>query len=73
VLAPDVALSLSKVKQLNTGSNVGLFDANGVVGGLTTAGVPVIISTDVSCPNTWVLDGSQGCVAAQRNSVGEVR
>ena len=30
VLAPDVALALSKAKQLTSGSNVGLLDANGV-------------------------------------------
>ena len=59
VLAPDVALSLSKAKQHASGSNVGLFDANGVVDGLTIAGVPVLVSTDVAAGNAWGLDSSQ--------------
>jgi HK97 family phage major capsid protein len=59
VLAPDVALTLSKAKQLTTGSNVGLLDANGVGDGVTLAGVPVLVSTDVAAGNAWGLDGTQ--------------
>jgi HK97 family phage major capsid protein len=58
-LAPDVALTLSKAKQLTTGSNVGLLDANGVGDGVTLAGVPVLVSTDVAAGNAWGLDGTQ--------------
>lgn len=59
LLAPDVALSLSKAKQLTSGSNVGLFNANGVTDGLTIAGVPVLVSTDVAAGNAWGIDGTQ--------------
>ena len=59
VLAPDVALTLSKAKQLTSGSNVGLLDANGVGDGITLAGVPVLVSTDVAAGNAWGIDGSQ--------------
>ncbi len=59
VLAPDVALTLSKAKQLDTGSNVGLLDATGVADGTTLAGVPVLVSTDVAAGNAWGLDSSQ--------------
>lgn len=59
VLAPDVALALSKAKQLDSGSNVGLLDANGVGDGTTLAGVPVLVSTDVAAGNAWGLDREQ--------------
>ena len=59
VLAPDVALTLSKAKQLDSGSNVGLLDATGVADGTTLAGVPVLVSTDVGAGNAWGLDSSQ--------------
>jgi len=59
VLAPDVALTLSKAKHLDTGSNVGLLDATGVADGTTLAGVPVLVSTDVAAGNAWGLDSSQ--------------
>ena len=59
ILAPDVALTLSKAKQLDTGSNVGLLDQNGVADGISLAGVPVLVSTDVAAGNAWGLDGSQ--------------
>jgi HK97 family phage major capsid protein len=59
VLSPDVALTLSKAKQLTTGSNVGLLDATGVADGVTLAGVPVLVSTDVAAGNAWGLDASQ--------------
>ena len=59
ILAPDVALTLSKAKQLTTGSNVGLLDANGVGDGTALAGVPVLVSTDVAAGNAWGLDASQ--------------
>jgi HK97 family phage major capsid protein len=59
LLAPDVALTLSKAKQLTSGSNVGLLDANGVGDGVTLAGVPVLVSTDVAAGNAWGLDDSQ--------------
>jgi Resolvase, N terminal domain/Phage capsid family len=65
VLAPDVALTLSKAKQLDTGSNVGLLDATGVADGTTLAGVPVLVSTDVAAGNAWGLDSSQ-VVVVQR-------
>jgi hypothetical protein len=56
VLAPDVALTLSKAKQA-TGSNMGLLDSTGVGDGVTLAGVPVLVSTDVAAGNAWGLDG----------------
>ena len=59
VLAPDVALTLSKAKHLDTGSKVGLLDATGVADGTTLAGVPVLVSTDVAAGNAWGLDSSQ--------------
>lgn len=58
ILAPDVALALSKAKQ-GTASNVGLLDVNGVADGVTLAGVRVLVSTDVPAGNAWGLDGSQ--------------
>ena len=36
-----------------------LLDANGVGDGVTLAGVPVLVSTDVAAGNAWGLDGSQ--------------
>jgi HK97 family phage major capsid protein len=72
ILAPDVALALSKAKQLTSGSNVGLFDANGVVDGLTIAGVPVLVSPEVAAGNAWGLDGSQVFVV-QRTGTKVVR
>ncbi|WP_029116863.1 phage major capsid protein [Mycobacterium sp. URHB0044] len=59
ILAPDVALTLSKAKQLTSGSNVGLLDTTGVADGVTLAGVPVLVSTDVAAGNAWGLDSSQ--------------
>ncbi|WP_199255619.1 phage major capsid protein [Mycolicibacterium mengxianglii] len=59
VLAPDVALALSTTKQLTTGSNVGLLDSTGVADGVTLAGVPVLVSTDVAAGSAWGLDSSQ--------------
>ncbi|NVN51311.1 phage major capsid protein [Mycolicibacterium hippocampi] len=59
ILAPDVALTLSKAKQLTTGSNVGLLDSTGVADGVTLAGVPVLVSTDVAAGNAWGLDSDQ--------------
>jgi HK97 family phage major capsid protein len=59
ILAPDVALALSKAKQLSSGSNVGLLDANGVADGVTLAGVKVLVSTDVAAGNAWGVDASQ--------------
>lgn len=58
LVAPDVALALSKAKQ-GTASNVGLLDATGVADGVTLAGVPVIVSADVPAGNAWGIDGSQ--------------
>jgi HK97 family phage major capsid protein len=71
ILAPDVALALSKAKQA-TGSNMGLLDANGVGDGITLAGVPVLVSTDVAAGNAWGLDGSQVMVV-QRTGTKVVR
>lgn len=59
IVAPDVALTLSTAKQLTTGSNVGLLDANGVSDGTILAGVPVIVSPDVTAGTVWGLDSSQ--------------
>lgn len=56
ILAPDVALTLAKAKTA-TGSNQGLFDNVG--DGVTLAGVPVLVSTDVAAGNAWGVDGSQ--------------
>lgn len=65
ILAPDVALTLSKAKQFSPGetsdatSNVGLFANTGVADGVTLAGVPVLVSPDVAAGNAWGLDSSQ--------------
>lgn len=59
VLAPDVALALSKAKQLSTGSNVGLLDSTGVGDGTTLANVPVLVSTDVAAGTAWGFDSEQ--------------
>jgi HK97 family phage major capsid protein len=56
ILAPDVALTLAKVKE-ETGSNKGLFETIG--DGVTLAGVPVLVSTDVASGNAWGVDSSQ--------------
>lgn len=72
VLAPDVALALSKAKQLDSGSNVGLLDQNGVYDGTTLAGVPVLVSTDVAAGNAWGLDSSQ-ILAVQRTGTEVVQ
>ncbi len=56
ILAPDVALTLAKAKQASD-SNMGLLDNVG--DGVTLAGVPVLVSTDVAAGNAWGLDGSQ--------------
>jgi HK97 family phage major capsid protein len=67
--APDVALTLAKAKQA-TGSNMGLL--NNVGDGITLAGVPVLVSTDVAAGNAWGLDGSQVLVV-QRTGTTVVR
>jgi HK97 family phage major capsid protein len=72
ILAPDVALILSKAKQLDPGSNVGLLDQNGVGDGVTLAGVPVLVCTDVAAGNAWGLDGSRVLVV-QRTGTQVVR
>lgn len=56
LLAPDVALTLSKAKQAS-GSNMGLLDNVG--DGVTLAGVKVLVSTDVAAGNAWGIDASQ--------------
>lgn len=56
VLAPDVALTLAKAKQADN-SNMGLLDNVG--DGVTLAGVPVLVSTDVAAGNAWGLDAAQ--------------
>lgn len=68
ILAPDVALTLSKTKQLTTGSNVGLLDSTGVADGVTLAGVPVLVSTDVAAGNAWGLDGSQVLIVQRKGT-----
>jgi len=72
LLAPDVALTLSKAKQLDSGSNVGLLDATGVADGVTLAGVPVIVSPDVAAGNAWGIDRSQVFVV-QRTGTKVIR
>lgn len=56
ILAPDVALTLAKAKE-QASSNKGLFDNVG--DGVTLAGVPVLVSTDVAAGNSWGVDSSQ--------------
>lgn len=68
---PDVALTLSKAKTA-TGANTGLLDVNGVGDGVTLAGVPVLVSTDVAAGNAWGLDGSQVMVV-QRTGTKVIR
>ncbi|MDX1873985.1 phage major capsid protein [Mycolicibacterium sp. 120266] len=57
IVAPDVALALATAKELTTGSNKGLLDSVG--DGVTLAGVPVLVSTDVGAGNAWGVDASQ--------------
>ncbi len=71
ILAPDVALTLSKAKQLTSGSNVGLLDSTGVADGVTLAGVPVLVSTDVAAGNAWGLDGSQVLIVQRKGTTIE--
>lgn len=59
ILAPDVALTLSKAKQSDD-SKLGLFDNVG--DGVTLAGVPILVSTDVAAGNAWGLDASQALI-----------
>lgn len=56
ILAPDVALTLSKAKQ-GSSSNMGLLDNVG--DGISLAGVKVLVSTDVAAGNAWGVDASQ--------------
>ncbi len=56
ILAADVALTLAKAKE-ETGSNKGLFES--VADGVTLAGVPVLVCTDVAAGNAWGVDSSQ--------------
>lgn len=56
VLAPDVALALSKAKT-GTGSNQGLLQT--VDDGIKLAGLIALVSPAVSAGNAWALDSSQ--------------
>lgn len=56
VLAPDVALALSKAKTA-TGSNQGLLET--VDDGIRLAGLTALISPAVAAGNAWALDKSQ--------------
>lgn len=56
VLAPDVALQLSKIKT-QTGSNQGLFE--NVADGISLGGLTVLVSPHVAAGNAWALDSSQ--------------
>lgn len=58
VIAPDVATTLSKIKQV-TGGTVGLLDAAGVNDGTVIAGKPVLVSRDVATGEAWGIDSSQ--------------
>jgi HK97 family phage major capsid protein len=78
VLAADVALALSTTKEFSPGatfdgiSNRGLLDATGVTDGTLLAGVPVLVSTDVSAGNAWGLDASQ-VIVVQRTGTTVTR
>lgn len=69
ILAPDVALALSKAKQ-GTSSNMGLLDNVG--DGITLAGVKVLVSTDVAAGNAWGVDATQ-IYAVQRTGTTIVK
>lgn len=56
ILAADVANTLAKIKTSDT-STQGLLDNVG--DGVTLAGVPVLVSTDVAAGEIWGLDASQ--------------
>lgn len=56
LLAPDVALALAKAKT-GTDSNQSLLEAVG--DGVTLAGVPVLVSTDIAAGNAWGVDATQ--------------
>jgi hypothetical protein len=68
---PRRGAGLSKAKT-GTESNVGLLESTGVGDGVTLAGVPVLVSTDVAAGNAWGLDGSQVLVV-QRTGTQVVR
>lgn len=69
ILAPDVALTLAKAKQ-QTDSNMGLLASVG--DGITLAGVPVLVSTDVAAGNAWGVDAAQ-ILVVQRTGTTVVR
>lgn len=69
ILAPDVALVLSKAKQ-GTSSNLGLLDNVG--DGISLAGVKVLVSTDVAAGNAWGVDATQ-IFAVQRTGTTIVK
>lgn len=56
ILAPDLANTLAKIKTAS-GATTGMLDNVG--DGVTLAGVPVLVSTDVPAGEAWGLDGSQ--------------
>ena len=56
ILAPDLANTLAEIKTAS-GATTGLLDNVG--DGVTLAGVPVLVSTDVPAGEAWGLDGSQ--------------
>lgn len=65
ILAPDVALTLAKAKETDE-SNKGLFES--VADGVTLAGVPVLVSTDVAAGNAWGVDAAQIYVVQRRGT-----
>lgn len=56
ILAPDVAYTLA-IAKAGTDLNTGLLE--NVSDGITLAGVPVLVSTDVASGNAWGVDSSQ--------------
>ncbi|WP_420879814.1 phage major capsid protein [Rhodococcus sp. (in: high G+C Gram-positive bacteria)] len=65
VLAPDVALALSKAKTA-TGSNQGLLET--VDDGIKLAGLIALVSPAVSAGNAWALDSSQVMTVRRRGT-----
>ena len=65
VLAPDVALALSKAKTA-TGSNQGLLET--VDDGIRLAGLFALVSPAVSAGNAWALDKSQALTVRRKGT-----
>lgn len=69
VVAPDVATSVTKVKE-TTGSNRGLLESAG--DGTLLAGIPMIVSLHVANGEVWGLDKTQVFTVIRKGSTVEL-